>query len=59
MNVLRGGFVEHNVGLIEIDWDAGPDITFKALGVDGRTKQDITDHFTSVKSRMPPRPNDM
>ncbi len=34
---VAGPFVEHNFGLIEIDWDANPDpmIHLKALGVDG------------------------
>jgi len=35
---VAGPFVDHNVGLLEIDWEAqsGPMIGMKALGVDGR-----------------------
>jgi hypothetical protein len=36
---VAGPFVDHNFGLLEIDWEAqpGPIIRMKALGVDGRT----------------------
>ncbi len=36
---VAGPFIEHNFGLVEIDWDAkpSPTITLKAVGVDGTT----------------------
>ena len=34
---VAGPFVEHNFGLIEVDWNAAPEplVHLKALGVDG------------------------
>jgi len=36
---IAGPFVDHNVGLVEVDWDSkpSPQITLKVIGEDGRT----------------------
>jgi hypothetical protein len=48
---VAGPYVEHNVGLIEIDWDAkpSPQITLKVVGRDGKDGFDHTVQHSSLQ----------
>jgi len=48
---VAGPFVEHNIGLVEIDWDAktGPVIRLSSLGVGGQTGFEYAVPLTALK----------
>lgn len=51
---VAGPFVEHNFGLVEIDWNANqsPAITLKSLGEDGTIAFSLTLHLDQLQSKI-------
>jgi alkaline phosphatase D len=52
---VAGPFIEHNFGLVEIDWDAkpSPQVTLNVIGQDGKTGFSKTITLTALQGHSP------